>query len=418
MNKLDWMCEMKIMLIAPFLFLTLVLTACAAPERQSAGDGSPVVVESATAPATEEPTRTPAPTRDFDNNPPPGAEREFITDFSKHSVSYREILSGGPTKDGIPSIDSPKFISVEEADPWLANVEPVISVQVGEDARAYPIQVLIWHEIVNDTVGDLPLTVTFCPLCNTAIVFEREVDDQVLDFGTTGRLRNSNLVMYDRQTESWWQQATGEAIVGELLGTKLKLYPASIIAWSDFAAAFPDGKVLSKETGFARQYGNNPYSGYDDINNSPFLFRGETPGQLAAMERVLALDLNDETVAYPYSILSSERVIHDQVGGEDIVVFWVEGTASALDTTRILDGRDVGSASAFSQILDGEKLNFSALDGGLFKDDKTGSQWNILGQAIEGPLRGETLTQLTAVNHFWFDWVAFKPETRVYETVN
>jgi len=160
-------------------------------------------------------------------------------------------------------------------------------------------------------------------------VFEREVDGQVLDFGTTGRLRNSNLVMYDRQTETWWQQGTGEAIVGELLGTQLILYPTSIIAWTDFVAAFPKGQVLSRETGFDRSYGRNPYFGYDDINNSPFLFRGEMPGQLAAMERVLALELNNETVAYPYSTLSEVGVIHDQVGGEEVVVFWTEGTASA-----------------------------------------------------------------------------------------
>lgn len=400
----------------PFLLLSVLLSACSVAESESDEKDVTPISESVT--ATDVPTQEPPPTRDFDDDPPPGAEREFSTDFSRHSVSYSEVISGGPTKDGIPAIDAPKFISVEDADPWLASVEPVISVQVGEDARAYPIQILIWHEIVNDTVGSLPLTVTFCPLCNTAIVFEREVDGRVLDFGTTGRLRYSNLIMYDRQTESWWQQATGEAIVGDLLGTQLELYPASIIAWSDFAAAFPDGKVLSKETGFPRQYGNNPYGGYDDINNSPFLFRGETPDQLAAMERVLALELNNETVAYPYSVLSDKRVIHDQIGGKEIVVFWVDGTASALDTTRIIDGRDVGSSNAFSSNLDGEELNFSAVEGGLFEDDNTGSQWNILGQAVNGPLEGESLKPLTAVNHFWFDWVAFKPETRVYESLN
>jgi hypothetical protein len=203
-----------------------------------------------------------------------------------------------------------------------------------------------------------------------------------------------------------------------LLGTQMKLYPASIIAWSDFAAAFPDGKVLSKETGYSHQYGRNPYSGYDDINNSPFLFRGDTPGQLAAMERVLALELNDETVAYSYSILSEMRVISDQVGGEDIVVFWAEGTAFALDTTRIFDGRDVRSASAFSPILNGEKLTFFPQEDDQFKDRNTGSLWNILGQAVSGPLMGETLVPLTAVDHFWFDWVAFKPGTRVYEVAD
>ena len=393
--------------------IPFVLSACSAADPQGAAETATPAIESAL--ATETSTQTPLPPQDFDENPPAGAEREFITDFSKHSVPYNEIFSGGPPKDGIPSIDFPEFISVAEATSWLADNEPVIFVQVGEDARAYPVQILIWHEIVNDTVGDLPLTITFCPLCNTAIVFEREVDGLVLDFGTTGRLRNSNLVMYDRQTESWWQQGTGEAIVGELLGTQLILYPTSIIAWSDFATAFPNGQVLSRETGYNRSYGRNPYFGYDDINNSPFLFRGETPGQLAAMERVLALELNNETVAYPYSTLSEVGVVRDQVGGEEVVVLWAEGTASALDKASIADGRDVGSANAFSPILNGEQLTFSLQENGLFQDENTSSLWNILGQAVSGPLEGKTLTPLTAVNHFWFDWVAFKPETRIYK---
>jgi len=403
---------MNIKLNILFFLVVILVSACGSKTPQSKDNTTPMIE---TKTSTDEPT--PVSTIGMDDPPPSGAEREFVTDFSKHSVPYSEIFSGGPTKDGIPALDKPVFISVDEADPWLANVEPVIYVQVEDDARAYPIQILIWHEIVNDTVGGMPLTITFCPLCNTAIAFEREVDSQILDFGTTGRLRYSNLIMYDRQTETWWQQGTGEAIVGELLGTQLNFYPASIVAWEDFAAAFPAGRVLSKETGFDRRYGENPYYGYDDINNSPFLFRGEITGQLAAMERVLALDSDGEIVAYPYSILSAKEVIHDQVGNEKVVVFWVEGTASALDTIRIFDGRDVGSANAFSPILDGEELSFSP-QGDLFKDNKTGSLWNILGQAINGPLTGKSLKPLTAVNHFWFDWVAFRPETRVYESGN
>ncbi len=405
---------MNLKLIVPLVLIALFVSACAAGvEAIDAKEDINSTVEPAQ--VTEEPTKKPTPTLDTDINPPPGATREFDTDFSKHSVPYSEIISGGPSRDVIPSIDDPVFISVDEAESWLAKVEPIIFVQVGDDARAYPIQILIWHEIVNDTIGGQPLTITFCPLCNTSIVFEREVDGRILDFGTTGRLRYSNLIMYDRQTESWWQQGTGEAIVGEYLGTQLTLYPTSIISWGDFAAAFPDGKVLSKETGFDRPYGRNPYFGYDDINNSPFLFQGDTPGQLAAMERVLALELNGETIVYPYSLLSDLLVINNQVGGEDVVVFWAEGTASALDTTSIPNGRDVGSAVAFSPIVAGEKLTFSAQEDGLFKDDNTSSLWNILGIAITGPLEGEALSPMTAVNHFWFDWVAFKPETRIYQ---
>ncbi|MDP9458067.1 MAG: DUF3179 domain-containing protein, partial [Actinomycetota bacterium] len=146
--------------------------------------------------------------------PPPGAEREFETDFDKHSVSYEEILSGGPPKDGIPAIDEPRFVGVEEAGEWLEPEEPVILLQVGDEARAYPIQVITWHEIVNDRVNGTPVVVTFCPLCNTAIAYQSTLDGRELTFGTTGRLRFSNLIMYDRQTESWWQQATGDAIAG------------------------------------------------------------------------------------------------------------------------------------------------------------------------------------------------------------
>src|SRR5918995_6875783 len=166
-------------------------------------------------------------------SPPPGLRAGWETDFSKHSVSFDEFMSGGPGKDGIPAVDDPKFVAVQDAD-FLEDREPVIELVVEGEARAYPIQILIWHEIVNDVVGGVPVAVTFCPLCNTAIVFDRRVDEQTLDFGTTGNLRNSDLVMYDRQTESWWQQFGGEALVGGLTGTELERLPARIVAWRQF----------------------------------------------------------------------------------------------------------------------------------------------------------------------------------------
>lgn len=347
-------------------------------------------------------------------SPPRGAESEFTTDFSKHSVPYSEILSGGPPKDGIPAIDAPNFQSVSEADEWLRDREPVVFVQAGGDARAYPIQILIWHEIVNDTVGGEPLLVTFCPLCNTAIAFKRTFNGQVLDFGTTGRLRYSNLIMYDRQTETWWQQATGDAIAGEHTGAQLEFYPASMISWGDFKDLHPDGKVLSRDTGHPRDYGRNPYYGYDDINQTPFLFNGTTPDQLPPMARVLTVDLNGEAVAYPYDVLSEMKVINDTVGGEDIVIFWTEGTASALDTSNIPEGREVGSAVAYSRSLDGQILAFKFADGKIF-DEQTNSEWNILGLAIAGELKGKQLSPIVSINHFWFSWAAFKPETRIYQ---
>lgn len=347
--------------------------------------------------------------------PPPGAEDQFKTDFSKHSVPYAEILSGGPPKDGIPAIDNPRFISVAEADEWLEDIEPVILLQNGDDRRAYPLQIMTWHEIVNDTLGETPIVVTFCPLCNTAIAFERTIAGRVLDFGTTGRLRYSNLIMYDRQTESWWQQASGEAIAGEFTGTQLVFHPAAIIGWGEFKANFPSGSVLSRETGFSRPYGTNPYSGYDNINSLPFLYRGpRSPEILPPMARVLTVDRGGEAVAYPYDVLQSVGVINDVVDGEAIVVFWQPGAASAVDAVRIAEGRDVGAAVAYSRRLDSRTLSFVYKEGRILDED-TGSQWDVLGKAVAGELAGRQLEPIVAINHFWFSWAAFKPETRIYQ---
>ncbi len=364
---------------------------------------------------TSEPTELSAPTALPEEAPPRGAAAEFSTDFSKHTVPYSDILSGGPPKDGIPPVDEPQFITVAEADAWLEPVEPVVLVQVGEQARAYPLQILMWHEIVNDTIGDLPLSVTFCPLCNTAIAFERDFEGHRLDFGTTGRLRFSNLIMYDRQTETWWQQGDGVAIAGEHAGSRLSFYPATIISWQEFKSAHPDGEVLSRETGFNRRYGSNPYTGYDDVNNSPFLYRGpETPGALPPVARVLSVDLNGEAVAYPYLTLETFQVVNDVVGGQPVVVFWAAGTASALDAGSVAGGRDVGSAAAYSRELDGRVLTFELVDGRI-TDQETGSQWNLVGQAVAGELAGSQLEPVVAINHFWFSWAAFRPETRIYQ---
>ena len=347
--------------------------------------------------------------------PPVGAEREFRTDFSLHSIDYSEVLSGGPPKDGIPAIDDPRFETISQADGWLEPLEPVVLFQSGGDARAYPMQILVWHEIVNDSVNGEPVLITFCPLCNTAIVFERNVNGRTLDFGTTGRLRFSNLIMYDRQTETWWQQATGEAIAGELTGTQLEFLPAPIISWYEFKRAYPTGIVLSRDTGYIRPYGQNPYVGYDNINNTPFLYQGpQTPDRLAAMARVLALDLNGEVVAFTYDVMEAVQVVNDFVGGEPVVVFWAPGTASALDSATLAAGRDVGTAAAYSRVVNGRTLTF-AFDASAFVDQETGTRWDILGQATDGELAGARLTPVVAVNHFWFSWVAFKPETKVYQ---
>ena len=391
------------------LLLMLLTGACA-----------PLVTEAPTQENIEKATSVPdipvpTPTIDLSESPPHGAESQFSTDFTKHSVPYATILSGGPPKDGIPAVDIPKYVSLTEADLWIQPLEPVVSVEVDGQGRAYPIQILMWHEIVNDTLNGESLTVTFCPLCNTAIAFKRNVDGQLLDFGTTGRLRFSNLIMYDRQTETWWQQATGEAIVGEMLGAQLDFYPANIVSWESFKSKYPNGDVLSRDTGFGRDYGRNPYAGYDNINNYPFLYQGgPIPNELAAVARVLTIDLNGESVAYPYDVLKEVTIVNDTVGGEDIVVFWQAGVASALDTSELSAGRDVGTGASFSRTLDSQTLTFT-FDGTVIRDEETNSTWSIFGEAIDGELKGTQLNPIVSINHFWFSWAAFKPETRIYQ---
>jgi hypothetical protein len=328
-------------------------------------------------------------------------------------VALSEIRSGGPPRDGIPPLDHPKFVPPSAAASWLKGQEPVISLALEGDHRAYPIQILIWHEIVNDQVGGTPVTVSFCPLCNTSIVFDRRLDGQTLDFGTSGNLRNSDLVMWDRQTESWWQQITGEAIVGQLTGSKLKLLPSAIVSFDSFKSVYPEGKVLSRDTGFERMYGQNPYIGYDDAGSSPFLFTGPKDGRLPPKERVLTVSLGGEDVAYPFSTLKKRNAVNDGVGGIQVVVFWAPGTASPLSSYTTVEGPDIGAATAYSPVIDGRKLTFSGT-GGKFRDEQTGTQWDILGRAVAGPLGGRQLDPVLHGNHFWFAWAVFRPQTRVY----
>lgn len=339
------------------------------------------------------------------------------TNWERRTIELHELRHGGPPRDGIPPIDDPKHVSADEAEAWLEGNEPVIAFIRGTDARAYPLQILIWHEIVNDRVGGDPVLITFCPLCNSSIVFDRRVGDQVYEFGTSGLLRNSDLVMYDRTTESLWQQLTGTGIVGEHAGDRLIFLPSSIVSFDDFRNAYPEGKILSRETGHSRTYGWNPYVGYDRIGDSPFLFTGEIDSRLTAMERVVAVTLHNRgrelNVAYPYTTLASEHVINDVQSGVHLVVFHEAGTSSALDAQEISDGRDIGATGVFRPELNGEVLSFTVKSGEII-DENTGSTWDIFGRAVKGPLRGAQLEPVIHGDHFWFAWVAFKPDTIVY----
>lgn len=370
------------------------------------------------------------------------------TDWTRRTISSEEIFSGGPPRDGIPSIDEPTFVGAAQAAMWLEYNEPVIALEIDGQARAYPLQVLMWHEIVNDTLADVPVAVTFCPLCNSVLVFDRrfesvgfdvasfdaagleeanseEADSEdedledagpeevAFEFGTSGLLRNSDMIMYDRTTETLWQQFTGEGLVGELAGKRLTFVPSSLVSYADFLRAFPDGEVLSQETGFIRDYGRNPYAGYDSVDSTPFLFDGELDDRLLPMARVVTVSLDGVDVAYPVELLAEVGVINDERAGQDFVVFHRGGTSSALGAELIANGEDVGATGVFDPTLDGQTLTFMVDDENIV-DEQSGSIWNVLGQATDGEFAGRVLRPLVHADHFWFSWAVFKPDTIIY----
>ncbi|MEO8091624.1 MAG: DUF3179 domain-containing protein [bacterium] len=347
---------------------------------------------------------------------PPFPTSGWKTDFSDHAVPLDEFVGGGPPKDGIPSIDEPRFVTVEEANGFLDAREPVAVVEVAGEVRAYPIQILTWHEIVNDEIDGVPVAVTYCPLCNSTVAFRREVQGGPVEFGTTGMLRNSDLVMYDRKTESWWQQLTAEAVVGELTGTMLEVLPSQILSWGEVERQHPEAMVLSRDTGFDRDYGSNPYTAYDsDPDSQPFLLGDEADPSLPPKERVAAVQTEDDSaVVYPFSRLAEEAPVNDEIDGKEVVVFFDPDVASALDSPLISAGRDVGSAAIFDRSPRGRALDFEpGPDPGSFRDSQTGSAWNMSGKATAGPLKGAQLTQVAHDDQFWFALAAFYPNAEI-----
>jgi Protein of unknown function (DUF3179) len=346
---------------------------------------------------------------------PPFSTSGWDTEFSNHSVPLDEFVGGGPPKDGIPSIDNPEFVSVSDADSFLDPREPVAVVEVDGDVRAYPIQILIWHEIVNDEIGGEPVAVTYCPLCNSTVAFSRVVAGEPVEFGTTGMLRASDLVMYDRATESWWQQITAEAVVGERTGTTLDVLPSQILSWEELRRVHPDAQVLSRDTGFDRDYGSSPYGGYDrDLDSRPFLLEGEPDRSLPPKERVAAVRTGESAVVYPFSGLREEAPVNDELDSEPIVVFFDPDVASALDSPLVSAGRDVGAAAVFERTVRGRELEFEpSADRGVFRDRQTGSTWDMSGTATSGRLDGSRLKQVAHDDQFWFALAAFFEDAEI-----
>ena len=419
--------EVPAMRRAPLLLtgLALIAAACAAP---TATDGAPpddAPDDAAQADSGSDPGTDATATADVEvRTQSVGCEEgEFFWQVDgcepATSIDLDRLRAGGPPPDGIPPIDDPVYESIEAADEWLEDESPVMVVDVNDDVRAYPLAILTWHEIVNDVVGDVPLVVTYCPLCNSALVFERTLDTpdgQVeLDFGTSGRLYQSNLVMYDRQSRNLWTQFEGEGIIGErFLGAELTRVPAWLFGFAELRELHPDAQVLSRDTGHNRDYGRNPYTAYDQEGRAPFLFDGELDDRFSAMARMVGLAEGDDAVAVFLDQLTEERTVEVTVGAREIVVLWAPGQASALDAAVIDDGRDVGQTAAFVAELDGEPVDLTPTDtDGRFVDERSGSTFDLRGRALDGSLEGQQLEAVTHDDTFWFVWVAFKPDSEV-----
>jgi hypothetical protein len=247
------------------------------------------------------------------------------------------------------------------------------------------------------------------------VAFSRIVRGRALSFGTTGNLRNSDLVMYDRQTESWWQQLTAQAVVGKLSGTKLDVLPSQILSWAEFKRAHPNGMVLSRNTGYDRPYGQNPYAGYDQPNSPPFALSDQPDPKLPPKERVAAVQTGHRSaVVYPFSDLKSDAPVNDEIDRRPVVVFFDPRVGSALDAPEVSLGRDVGAAAVFSRRLGDHALSFEpGAEPGTFRDCQTGSTWDMSGRATDGPLEGQRLDQIPSDDQFWFALAAFFPEAEI-----
>lgn len=311
----------------------------------------------------------------------------IVTDGFKHTVPLENVINVLP-RDAIPSIDKPKFVSVQEAEKFLDDNEVVFGVEFNKDARAYPQQILNWHEIVNDKIGNVPVAVTFCPLCGSGIVFKRVVNGQETTFGVSGKLYNSDLVMYDRLTNTLWSQLDGTAIIGELAEQKLEILPLTITSWQDWKKSFPNSKVLSRDTGFVRDYDTYPYGTYE--SSAEILFPISTrDSTYHPKTRIYGIEVNNKFKAYLKGDIAREKIINDNFNGKNLLIVYDE----SIDDARI-----------------------------FYRDDKEFILKN--GKLVSGDIEydlndnssNNKLQELQVVKAFWFAWYAFHSDTEIYKT--
>lgn len=331
------------------------------------------------------------------------------TDLTKRSVNLAELVSVAK-KDGIASLDHPKFVSSAEASSWLDGKEPVIVLDLDGEARAYPLQILIWHLMINDRVGETPILVSYSVFAHDPVVFDRRAGGITHEFGFSGMVRNSNAVLFDRQTESLWQQLTGQAIVGSLTGTRLTSLKSQIAPFDVFRETYPNGKILSRETGYDRHYGQNPYAHYLSSGHPMFPVKLSGALPIPALEVVSIVQGGQFMRAYPFSVLGDRHVIEDKIGERKFVILSSRSMLDILNAPSVADAGKTLAVGIFSPEIDGKALSFGYRTGAFF-DKQTRSTWNLLGFSIKGPLAGKRLKAVPNRMAFAFAWLAMYPET-------
>lgn len=341
------------------------------------------------------------------------------TDTTQRIIPLSELQVVLP-RNSFPTIDFPTFTGRKEGLQNFYEKEPVIAVAIKGNAKAYPLNMLTTHEISNDTLSGVPILATYCPLCNASVVYNRQIKQNgtthLLHFEVSGMLRKSDMVMADKKTESWWQQLSGKALVGDYAGSVLEMIPSQVITVQEFFDRYPQGQILSTDTKQQERYGKNPYSSYDKESGRPmnsFFNHDSIDNRLPPMQRVVDVQIAEKYKAYPLPTVAAKKVLHDQFQGKDIVLFYRPSAISVLDKSVIRNSRTVGTVTALNPVVEGNLLHFTPHNEN-FKDEQTGSIWDVTGYCTQGKYKGTQLrTHLYGV-HFAFAWLAFHPDTKIY----
>jgi len=319
------------------------------------------------------------------------------------SIPQDEVFDGGPGKDGIPSVDDPKFSNVGDID-FLAPDDLVLGIKVGNEVRAYPHPVLDWHEIVNDVINGTAIAITYCPLTGTGIGWHREIGNTTTTFGVSGLLYNTNLIPYDRSTNSNWSQMLLKSVNGDLMGDAIETYPLVETTWQTWKTMFPDSKVMNSSTGFSRNYDVYPYGNYK-TNNDLLLFPISTDdGRLPRKQRGLGVIISEKAKFYPFDQFDADVTVKQDVfKNVDLVIVGSTGQNFLAAYER--------------KLPDGTVLDFTAINESgnpVVMTDNEGNEWNLFGEAVAGPREGTALIPAQSFIGYWFSWGAFYPNAEIY----